>query len=129
MAAVASGDGLELVAGLSGFRAQVPPKIRHVEELLHAKSVMANVLPLAWCGLWRGRITTRIASSECLVTSHYKVTPALLVMDLEILYHGQVTRTTPELDPLSKLLYHANWRALSHGRFNVYLLLCSGTRA
>ncbi|GFX36648.1 hypothetical protein TNCV_580271 [Trichonephila clavipes] len=32
----------------------------------------------------------------------------LLVSDLVILIHGQVTRMTPELEPLSKLPHHAN---------------------
>ncbi|GFY08891.1 hypothetical protein TNCV_4660831 [Trichonephila clavipes] len=46
-------------------------------------------------------------------------------MDLVILNHGQVTRTTPELGShSSKIPHYANGKILSPNRFNMRQLLC-----
>ncbi|GFX72684.1 hypothetical protein TNCV_4062791 [Trichonephila clavipes] len=48
-----------------------------------------------------------------LLNSHYKTRLGLLVVDLVILNHGQVTRSTPELTLPSEFGHHTNGRALS----------------
>ncbi|GFW31842.1 hypothetical protein TNCV_5040121 [Trichonephila clavipes] len=44
-----------------------------------------------------GILVSRERLSECLITSHYKITLGLLAMDLIVLGYGQISRKTPEL--------------------------------
>ncbi|GFU84761.1 hypothetical protein TNCV_2127021 [Trichonephila clavipes] len=66
--------------------------------------------------------SVRALVSECILTLHYSAARGILVMNLVILYQGQVMRMTPELAPLS-FQYHITpmgeclssrhfWRAL-----------------
>ncbi|GBL72345.1 hypothetical protein AVEN_115285-1 [Araneus ventricosus] len=53
-----------------------------------------------------------LAFVDWTIKSHFEVTPELFGTDFVILNIGQMTRTSPELAPLSKLPHHTSGRAL-----------------
>ncbi|GFW11329.1 hypothetical protein TNCV_3808491 [Trichonephila clavipes] len=74
-----------------------------------------------------------LVARKGILTLHYSATPGFWVTDLGILKHGQVTRTTPELETPSLNFHTTPTRSLlSFDRFNVHVpptrRVFSGTR-